>query len=223
MYTSFRTLSLLALLILSNRLISNARSYPFHLHIIRSLLHLTRHTLIYVPIPPYILPILTSTLSPSIRPKPSTLKALDFEVLIRAPQQYLRTRVYGEGLVEEAAYLLAEWLASPCVQGSIAFPEIVVAVVVTLRKAVKASKTAAGGGGKEVGVVKALAERIEESAKWVEVKRKGVEFGPGKSGLIEDWERETRARVEESPLGKYLKVLRKGREKRRALIEKVGC
>jgi nucleolar complex protein 2 len=126
--------------------------------------------------------------------------------------------------VEESTYLLAEWLASPCVQGSIAFPEIVVGVVVTLRKAVKASKSAAsGGGGKEVGIVKALAERIEESAKWVETKRKGVQFGPGKTGFVEDWQREMRVKVEESPLGKYLKVLRKGRAKRRALIEKVGC
>jgi nucleolar complex protein 2 len=167
--------------------------------------------------------VLTSVLSPSARPKPSTLKALDFEVLIRAPQQYLRTRVYGEGLVEEATYLLAEWLASPGVQGSIAFPEIVVGVVVTLRKAVKASKSATGGGGgKEVGIVKALVDRIEESAKWVEAKRKGVSFGPGKTGLVQDWEREMRMKVEESPLWKYLKVLRKGRDKRRALIEKVS-
>jgi nucleolar complex protein 2 len=205
-------------------LISNARSYPFHLQITHSLLHLTRHIQTYIPLPPYILPILTSTLTPSTRPKPSTLRPLDFEVQIRTPQQYLKTRVYAEGLVEESSFLLAEWLASKPVQGSVAFPELVVPLVVVLRKAIKATKSsgsnAKNSSGKDVSVVKGLLERIEESSKWVEQKRKGVMFTPRMLAEVEDWE--SRVKVEESPLGKYIKVQRKTREKRRLLVEKVG-
>ena len=93
-----------------------------------------------------------------------------------------------------------------------------------LRKAVKASREGKEGKwrAKEAGMVKALVERVEESAKWVEEKRKGVGFGPGRLGEVEKWEEGMRGRVEEeSPLGKYVKVLRKTREKRKKLLEKV--
>ncbi|KAI0717685.1 Noc2-domain-containing protein [Cerioporus squamosus] len=204
------------------RLIRNPRSFPFHLHIVRSMLHLTRHTHTYVPLAPYLLPILTSTLSASSKLKASTLRPLDFETHIRAPQQYLKTRVYNEGLAEESAFLLAEYLASPPVHGSIGFPEVSVPIVLLLRKAVKGAKGAhgKGGKGKEAGVVKALVERVEESAKWVEQKRKGVVFAPGKMAEVERWEGDVSAKVEETPLGKYVKVQRKAREKRRKLVEK---
>jgi len=198
-------------------LIRNARSYPFHFHIIRSILHLTRHTHIYVPLAPYILPVITSTLSASSKPKASTLRQFDFETNIRAPQQYLKTRVYNEGLAEEATYLLAEYLASAPVQGSVAFPEIIVPIVTVLRKAVKAAKSSSWKA-KEAGIVKGLVERAEDSAKWVEEKRKGVVFAPSRMAEVEAWE--DSLKVEDSPLGKYVKVQRKTREKRRKLVEK---
>ncbi|KAI0651305.1 Noc2-domain-containing protein [Trametes meyenii] len=202
------------------RLIRNARSFPFHLHIVRSVLHLTRHTQTYVPLAPYLLPVLTSTLSASSKPKPSTLRPLDFETHIRAPQQYLKTRVYNEGLAEESAFLLAEYLASPPVQGSIGFPEIVVPIVLLLRKAIKGAKGAQGklAKAKEAGIAKGLVDRVEESAHWVEQKRAGVPFAPGKLGDIERWEDDLK--VADSPLARYVKVQRKAREKRRKLVEK---
>ncbi|KAI0656297.1 Noc2-domain-containing protein [Cubamyces menziesii] len=202
------------------RLIHNARSFPFHLHIVRSILHLTRHTNTYVPLAPYLLPILTSTLSASSKPKPSTLRPLDFETHIRAPQQYLKTRVYNEGLAEESAFLLAEYLASPPVQGSIGFPEVIVPIVLLLRKAIKGAKGAQGklAKTKEAGIAKALVDRIEESGRWAEQKRKGVVFAPGKMGEVERWEESLK--VEDSPLARYVKVQRKAREKRRKLVEK---
>ncbi|KAJ6526567.1 Noc2-domain-containing protein [Mycena vulgaris] len=205
------------------KLIPNSRSYPFHLHVIRSLLHLTRHTHTYVPISPYLLPILTSTLAPSSRPKPSTLRPLDLEVQIRAPQQYLKTRIYSEGLIEEAVYLLAEWLASGAVHGSVAFPETVVPVVIMLRKSIKAAKSggaSASSSAKDLGLVKGLLERIEESSQWVEQRRKGVVLVPSKLGDVRQWEKTLASNVEESPLGKYVKVQRKTRERRRKLVDK---
>ncbi|KAF8064186.1 Noc2-domain-containing protein [Lyophyllum atratum] len=203
------------------KLISTSRSYPFHLHIIRSLLHLTKHTETFIPLSPYLVPIITSTLAPSGRPKASTLRPLDLEVQIRAPQQYVKTRVYYEGIMEETTYILAEWLASPVIQGSVAFPEIVVPIVVLLRKALKSARTGSGSGsGKDQGLVKVLLERIEESGRWIEQRRKNVSFTPGKLGEVEQWERELKGKVEDSPLGKYVKVQRKTREKRRQLVEK---
>lgn len=122
--------------------------------------------------------------------------------------------------MDEATFILAEWLISAPVHGSIAFPEITVPAVVSLRKVIKTTKTKSKGGAqKEVGVVKGLVERVEESAKWVSEKRKGVNFGPGKLSDVEMWE--ANLRVEDSPLGKYVKVQRKARTKRKNLVEKV--
>ncbi|KAJ6619052.1 Noc2-domain-containing protein [Mycena sp. CBHHK59/15] len=197
------------------KLIPNSRSYPFHLHLVRALLHLTRHTHTYVPLAPHLLPILTSTLAPGTRPKASTLRPLDLTLQLRAPQQYVRTRVYADGLGEEATFLLAEWLASPPVHGSIAFPETTVPVVVALRRAVKAAK-----GGKDAAAVKALLERVEESARWVEGRRASVVFAPSRLAEVREWERGLAAAVEDAPLGRYVKLQRKTRERRRALVDK---
>jgi nucleolar complex protein 2 len=147
---------------------------------------------------------------------------LDFETSIRVPQQYVKTRVYSEGLVEETCFLLAEWLASPGVHGSIGFPEVVVPITVLLRKSLKASSSSKVGLAKEQGFVKTLLERVDDSAKWVEQRRKNVNFAPGMLNEVAKWEKEMRGKVveEESPLGKYVKVLRKAREKKRKLLEK---
>ncbi|KAK0497753.1 Noc2-domain-containing protein [Armillaria luteobubalina] len=199
------------------KLISSSRSYPFHLHIIRSLLHLTRHTQVYIPISPYLLPILASTLSSSS--KSSTLKPLDLEVQIRCPQQYQKTRVYAEGVIEESSFLLAEWLSSAAVQGSIAFPEIVIPILVTLRRSLKAARVGSGSG-KDLGVIKTLIERVEESARWVESRRKNLKIAPARQGDVDAWQDEAKSKVGDSPLARYVKVQRKAREKRRELVEK---
>ncbi|KAF8970594.1 Noc2p family-domain-containing protein [Flammula alnicola] len=199
------------------KLVPNSRSHPFHLQIIRSLLHLTKHTQTYIPISSHLVPILVSCLVSSTRPKSSTLRPLDFDVQIRVPQQYVKTRVLSEGLTEETVYLLAEWLSSVPVHGSIAFPEIVVPITILLRKSLKNSKT---GSGKEHALVKVFLERVEESAKWMEQRRKSVQFAPAKIGDVQEWEKNLKGKLDDTPLGKYVKVQRKTREKRRKLVEK---
>ena len=74
---------------------------------------------------------------------------------------------------------------------------------------------------KEVGLVKALVDRIEDSARWMEQRRSTVTFSPRDATQVEDWEVAIKQKIGESPLGKYLKVLQKTREKRRKLIDKV--
>ncbi|KZV72289.1 Noc2-domain-containing protein [Peniophora sp. CONT] len=201
------------------KLLNHARSYPFHLHILRSLVHLTRHTDVYVPLLPYFLPPLTTVLSPTHKAKASTVRPLDFETTLRAPQQYTGTRVYAEGVADETVFILAEWLSTRAVQGSIAFPELVVPLVVMLRKALKAAKSGKGTG-KEAGIVKALVERVEESSRWVDERRKSVTFAPGQLDDVARWQTDLRQKLDETPLGKYVRVQRKAREKRRKLVEK---
>jgi len=109
-------------------------------------------------------------------------------------------------------------MATPQVQGSIAFPEISVPITMVLRKAVKVAKE--GKGGKQVGEVKMLVERMEEGAKWIEEKRRRVTFAPADGDQVKRWESDLKAKLDESPIGKTVRVLRKAREKRRKLLEK---
>jgi len=141
------------------------------------------------------------------------------ETNIRAPQQLLRTRVYEEGVVEEATYLLGDYLSTRSIMGSIAFPEVVTPIVVTLRRALKTSKASGGyAKSKEIGMIKGLVERVEESAKTIEKQRLSVRFGPGDTKEVYEWE--AMFKTDETPLGKYMKVQKKAREKRRKLVEK---
>ncbi|KIJ36485.1 hypothetical protein M422DRAFT_179363, partial [Sphaerobolus stellatus SS14] len=181
-----------------------------------------RHTNTYIPLGPQLLPILSYTLAPSTSSKSASLRALPFDTTIRAPAPYLRTRIYAECLAEEAVFVLAEWMGTPNVQGSIAFPEISVPIVLGMRKALKVAREGGGkgGAGKQVAEVKNLVERIEEGVKWVEEKRRNVSFGPAQLDEVKRWEEKLSAKVGDSPVGKYLKIVRKARERRRKLLEK---
>lgn len=184
------------------------------MHLIRSLSHLTKHTHTYIPLGPHFLPIFTTALTPT-KSKASTVRPLDLETTIRAPQQHLHTRVYAENLANEAALLIAEWLSARAVHASIAFPDLVVPIVVSLRRALKN----AHGGPKVSATVKALVERVEDSARWASQRRAGVTFAPGLAAAVGSWEADLE--LDDAPLIKYARVLRKTREKQRKLIEKV--
>ena len=122
--------------------------------------------------------------------------------------------MYAENLAQEAAFLTAEWLSVRVVHGSIAFPELVVPIVASLRRSLKAGH----GGPKVSATTKALVERIEESARWVSERRAGVNFAPGETSAVDLWEADLQ--VDEAPLVKYIRVLRKSRERQRKLVEK---
>ncbi|KAG8687420.1 Nucleolar Complex 2 protein [Ceratobasidium sp. 395] len=206
-------------------LIPSTRYHPLHLHILRSLHHLSSRTNTYVPIPAHILPILTAHLTPiSGKPKSSsggTLRPLDLASAIRAPTQYMKTHVLAESVVTEAVLLMAESVPAR----SVAFPEVVVPLTSTLRRALKRSSSSVhekklGVSGKVVSSIKALVEHLEESAKWTSERRTGLQFGPARWGEVEEWEKGIK--TEETPVGKWVGVLRKQREARRKLVESGG-
>jgi nucleolar complex protein 2 len=107
-------------------------------------------------------------------------------------------------------------------QGSIAFPEIILPSIIALRKSLKKSFNTGkhSASSKIVGMVKILLERIEEGVKWVSVRRDNIAFAPANQSEVEKWERGLK--MEDSPIGKYMRVQRKTREKKQALLSKVS-
>jgi nucleolar complex protein 2 len=147
---------------------------------------------------------------------------LDLGSTIRAPAQYTKTHVLAESIVSEGVLLLAESVPAR----SVAFPEVVVPLTSMLRRALKRSSTAnkesksKSVSSKVVSSVKALVEHLEESAKWTTERRKSLQFAPARWGEVEAWERGVKE--EETPIGKWVRVLRKQRDARRKLVESGG-
>ncbi|KAF3189772.1 Nucleolar Complex 2 protein [Orbilia oligospora] len=161
------------------RLIPTAQYFPLRLHLVRSLIRLSRHTGTYIPLASIILEILTSN-EMKKAPKASTLKPLDFATIIRVPKSYLRTRVLQDGVGDQVVEVLSEFFVLWAT--SVAFPELIVPPVMIVRKYLKKA-SAPGTGNKNVRFNNALAglvTRLESNAKWIEEKRRDVNFGPGR-------------------------------------------
>jgi nucleolar complex protein 2 len=113
------------------RLKPSSKHFPLRLSIIRCLIEISQKTKVYIPVAAYLLDVFESN-EMSKKPKPSTLKPLDFKMNIRAPNTYLGTRTYYNGLLEEVIHLLYEFFSVHAL--SIAFPELAVPAIVQLKK-----------------------------------------------------------------------------------------
>ncbi|EPS35089.1 hypothetical protein H072_11607 [Dactylellina haptotyla CBS 200.50] len=198
------------------RLIPTAQYFPLRLHLIRSLIRLSRHTGVYIPLASIILEMLSSN-EMKKAPKASTLKPLDFATIIRVPKSYLRSRTLQDGVGDQIVEVLSEFFVLWAT--SVAFPELIVPPVVVVRKYLKKA-SAAGTGNKNARFNNALAglvTRLESNAKWIEEKRRDVSFGPGRMDEVMGFSKELE--WEKSPLGVYVVTQRNVREERRKLLE----
>jgi nucleolar complex protein 2 len=192
---------------------------------------LSQSTSTYIPLAPPLLSIITSLASTKATKSSSgsgskshaaansTLKPLLLSTHIRAPTAYLKTRVFIEGLTEEVLFLLLQWSAQ--LQASIAFPEIIVPVIVGLKRSLKIAKQTKGHE-KTVHTLKTVIERLEEGRSWALEKRKDVGFAPNDRNAVDQWQRKMMRFVEknESPVGKYASVLERKRNRERAILER---
>lgn len=197
------------------RLVPTSRYYPLRFHLVRSLLRIVQRTSTFVPLSTPLFEILNSP-ELSKRSKPSTLKPLDWEYYLKCPTSYQRTRVYADALAEETVHLLTEFFGGS-LSKSIAFPELALPAIVTLKRLSK--KTLQNKGQVKLsGMVKILIEKLESNSKWIEQKREQVEFGPMKRDKVERFLKDEDAA--KTPMGTHLKLMRRAREARKATLER---
>jgi nucleolar complex protein 2 len=198
------------------RLIPTATYFPLRFQLTRSLLRISRATGTYIPLSASLLEVLTSA-EMRKHPKSSTLKPLDFNTAIRAPKSYLRSRTYQDGVGEQVAELLSEFFVLWCKH--IAFPELSVPVVVSLKRWLK-QVSARNGGNKNAKInqmIMLLVQKVEANARWIEERRLNVSYAPRNRSNVEsflkdvDWE--------STPVGAFVKTQRKLREERAAVLE----
>ena len=215
------------------RLIPTPTYFPLRFQLTRSLLRISRSTTTYIPLAPSLLEVLHS---PEVKnpPKPSTLKPLDFNITLRAPKQYSKTRVYQDGIMEQVSELLAEFFGVWA--KSVAFPELVIPPVVMLKRwmkdvtnpnkrqtqhqplSKKAKKNLKKPNPKITGPISLLIQKMNLNAEYVQRERRKVEFTPKDREQVEAFLREVK--WENMPLGAFVEGLRKKREEREKLVEK---
>lgn len=201
------------------RLIPTATYFPLRFQLIRSLLRVSLATGTYIPLAAPLHEVLNSA-EMRRAPKPTTLKPLDFNVTIRAPKSYLRTRTYQDGVAEQTQELLSEFFVMW--SKNIASPELALPVTVMLRRWLKEvnqrGKTKGGNKNTKINsMIQLLVQKIEANSKWIEERRAKVEFAPndrkGAESFLKDvsWEK--------TPLGAYVVGQRKAREEKARTFE----
>jgi nucleolar complex protein 2 len=198
----------------SIRLIPTSRYFPLRFHVIQSLLRLMQRTGAYVPLAPLLLEMLEST-EFTRKSKPSTLSTLDFSTLIRIPKAYVRTKVYADQIVEETVYFLLEFLN--LFSKSIAFPELVVPITMTLKRVVKTSKSSRDvNNAKLVSSIKSLLEKMQRQSEFLVEKRNRVEFAPKDVHQVASFLAKSSV---ESPIEAATRLARKVRLEKKALLQ----
>jgi len=163
------------------RLNPSSQYFPLRFYLIESLLRLSRQTDVYIPLAPLLLEPLDSSLmktSPSKKSE-SVLKPIEFETVLRVSSNYLSgpsSKVYRDQIGEKLCNLLAQYFELHAL--NLAFPELVFPVLIAIKKWLKRH----GGecGGKVRHLLQNLVEKLDEQAKWVEERRRGLPFEPEK-------------------------------------------
>lgn len=133
------------------RLKPSSKHFPLRLALIKILIGVSEKTGVYIPVASYLFEVFESAELKG-KPKPSTLKPLDFSLNIRAPNQYLGSKTYHTGLVDQVLELLFHFYATQAT--SIAFPELAIPAIIQLRRILKA--------GKDVGMSRQIQQLIEK-------------------------------------------------------------
>ena len=211
------------------RLIPTPIYFPLRFHLTRSLLRISRSTNTYIPLAASLLEVLSST-EMKKAPKPSTLKALDFRSILRAPKSYLRTRVYQDGVGEEVVELMAEFFGVWA--KNIAFPELTIPPSVLLKRWLKevfphgkdgsfhnnrsGKHTKGNKNARLHSSLTLLLNKLSANATFIETHRRKVDFAPsnraGVEGFLKDVE------WTDMPLGAYVTGMRKQREERERVL-----
>ncbi|KAI8621795.1 Noc2p family-domain-containing protein [Chytriomyces sp. MP71] len=192
------------------RLKPSSKYFPLRFQCSRMIIELCKKTKVFVPLASHLFELF-DTVELRGNPKPSTLKPLNFVLNIKAPAQYLGTRTYQTGIVEEVVGLLMEYY--DCYALSIGFPELVVPAVVQFRRWIKKSKNVSANK-----LIQGLLESLEQNAKFIEGKRAGADFAPKDEAKVAAFLNDVNET--QSPLRRHAIARRKMREAQMAELQK---
>ncbi|KAI9207968.1 Noc2p family-domain-containing protein [Polychytrium aggregatum] len=190
------------------RLKPSAKFFPFRFHIVRLLIQLSNKTGTYIPLAAQLFEVFESAELRN-KAKPSTAKPMDFIHSIKAPNNYLGTRVYQNNVVDEVVGLMSDYFASFAL--SISFPELVVPAIIQIKRFVKKSKNFTANKQ-----LQQLVEKLEQNSQFIESRRSNVDFSPRDEGKCMNFLQDLDPAV--SPLYKYNAARQKLKDQQNAKL-----
>lgn len=193
------------------RLIPTAQFFPLRFYLIKSLNRLIQSTKIYIPLFPLLQEILNSNIfKKQVKKEDKKLEAFNFQTNIKCNLQYLKSKTYQDGVIEQFIEILGEYLN--CFNKSVSFPELSTPIIISLKRFIKVNTNNIKFNKK----LNVLLDKIVKNNEFIESKRENVEFSPSNTVEINkflidlDWKA--------TPLGKYVAIERQIREEREKLL-----
>ncbi|KAI9261426.1 Noc2p family-domain-containing protein [Phascolomyces articulosus] len=169
------------------KLVPDAQYYPLRFHVLRSMTTLGVSTKVFIPLAPYMFelfesPVLTKS------PKPSTLKPLEWDTHLRTPQNYLRGRVFQDGVLEQLHECIYNYYKGYFYH--IAYPEMVIPGIVAIKRFLKKSKPS-----KQVKKLHDLASKLDIKSKYILTQRSKIDFSPTQEDDVNKFIEEMRQKL----------------------------
>lgn len=96
-------------------------------------------------------------------------------------------------------------------------------MILAIKKHLKRAATGGKGKGMSAKVqqgLKGLVDKLEAQKKWSEEKRRSVGFAPRDRAEVGRWEVKVKEEQEKTPLGMWVRTMRKVRDRKREEVEK---
>ncbi|KAG2222442.1 hypothetical protein INT45_009454 [Circinella minor] len=152
------------------KLVPDAQYYPLRFHVLRSMTTLGVATKVFIPLAPYMFELFESPLL-SKTAKRSTLKPLEWDTHLRTPQNYLRGRVFQDGVLEQLYECILNYYKGYFYH--IAYPEMVIPGIVAIKRFLKKSKPS-----KQTKKLHDLASKLDIKSKYILTQRATIDFSP---------------------------------------------
>uniref|UniRef100_A0A182J5F3 Uncharacterized protein n=1 Tax=Anopheles atroparvus TaxID=41427 RepID=A0A182J5F3_ANOAO len=175
------------------KLIPSAQYFPLRFHCCRLLTQLSAKTQIFIPVLPFLVEVLKSNSFNESHRKLS-MRPVNLSCLLRFSPANIQENAYKDAVLDQIYELILEFAANE--SASVAFPEIVLPIILQLRQFCKATKQY-----KYSRKIKQLSDKLMENYEFMEKRRSKMDIPLHDTDRIRAWEE--LVRVEGTPLARF--------------------
>ncbi|KAI9354648.1 Noc2p family-domain-containing protein [Pilaira anomala] len=170
------------------QLIPTAQFYPLRFHVLRSLNSLIHNTKVFVPLATYVLEVLEGTVAMEKAKKSTSGLPVEWDLVLKVHKKNIHGRYYQDDVLDQCAKALKNYYKE--YSNHIAFPEMVDADIIAIKRFVKQSKSIKGKDK-----LNTLAKELEAKAKFIRQQRAKINFCPQDEAEIEQFNKDMKAKM----------------------------
>lgn len=124
------------------QLIPTAQYYPLRFHVLRSLTSLVHNTNTFIPLATFVLDVLNGNVAMEKAKNVNGGMPTDWDLVLKVNKKFVHSRLYQDEVIEQSAKALQDYYKE--FYDHIAFPEMVDADIISIKRFVKKSKSLKG-------------------------------------------------------------------------------